>query len=50
VTADFAMNNKTCSATKVSIFMKNYSRELRIEVDIRRKNKTMEFTKRMKKV
>ena len=30
--------------------MKNYSRELRIEVDIRRKNKTMEFTKRMKKV
>jgi len=50
VTADFAMNNKTYSATKVSIFMKNYSRELRIEVDIRRKNKTMEFTKRMKKV
>jgi len=50
VTADFAMNNKTYSATKVSIFMKNYSRELRIEVDIRRKNITMEFTKRMKKV
>ena len=40
-------------ATKVSPFMVNYSRELRIETDIRRKRKVekvMEFAERIKKV
>ena len=47
------MNNKTHSVTKVSPFIVNYSRKLRIEVDIRRKRKiekAMEFAKRMKKI
>ena len=38
---------------KVSLFMANYRRELRIRVDIRKKEKvekTTEFVKRMKKV
>ena len=50
---EFAVNNKTYSTTKISSFMANYGRELRIGVDIRRKEKiekAMEFAKRMKKV
>ena len=34
---EFAVNNKVYLVTKVSPFMANYERELRIEVDIRRK-------------
>jgi len=44
---------KVYSATKVSSFIANYSRELRMEEDIRRKGKVkkaMEFVKRMRKV
>jgi len=51
--AEFAVNNKIHSATKMYLFMENYSRELRIEVDIRKKEKvekTMEFVENMKKV
>ena len=47
------MNNQVHSATKTSPFMANYGRELRIGVDIRRKEKiekAMEFAKRMRKV
>jgi len=47
------VNNKTHSAAKVSLFRTICSRELRIEVDIRRKRKvekTIEFVKRIKKV
>ena len=39
--------------TKVSLFMVNYGRELRIEVDIRRKEKVekvMKFAERVKKI
>ena len=53
VSAEFAINNKIHSTTKVSTFMANYGRELRMEIDIRRKRKmekAMEFTKRMKRV
>jgi len=53
VTAEFAVNNKTHTATKVSPFMANYGRELRIGGDIRKKGKmesAMEFVERMKKV
>ena len=40
-------------ATKLSPFIVNYRREIRIEIDIRRKEKikkAMEFGERMKKV
>jgi len=53
VIAEFAMNNKIYSATKISLFMTNYDRKLRIVADIRRKDKVekvMEFAERMKKV
>ena len=49
----FVVNNQVYSATKISLFIANYSRELRIGVDIRRKKKVekaIEFVKRMKKV
>ena len=41
------------SPTKISLFIANYSRELRMGVDIKRKGKiekTIEFLERMKKV
>ena len=47
------MNNKVHTATKVSPFMANYGKELRIGGDIRRKGKVesaTEFVERMKKV
>ena len=50
VIAEFAVNNKIYSATKVSLFIANYERELRMETDIRRKEKVIEFAKRMKKI
>jgi len=53
VSAEFAVNNKVHTATKVSPFMANYGRELRMGGDIRRKGKVekaMEFVERMKKV
>ena len=51
--AEFIFNNKVYSVTKVFLFIVNYSRELRMGVDIRRKEKiekVTEFVKRMKKV
>ena len=51
--AEFAVNNKVHTATKVSPFMANYGRELRMGGDIRRKGKVesaTEFVQRMKKV
>jgi len=51
--AEFVVNNKIYLVTKVFPFMMNYSRGLRMEADIRRKEKVekaTEFTKRMKKV
>jgi len=53
VSAEFAVNNKIHIATKVSLFIVNYERELRMEEDIRKKGKVesaMEFVERMKKV
>jgi len=50
---EFVVNNKTHSATKISLFIINYGRELKIETDIRRKEKVgkaIEFVKRIKKV
>jgi len=51
--AEFAVNNKPHTATKTSLFMANYGKEMRMGGDIRRKEKvesvTM-FVDRMKKV
>ena len=47
------MNNKVHTVTKVSPFMANYGRELRMGGDIRRKGKVesaTEFIERIKKV
>ena len=46
------MNNKVHSAIKVSSFIANYRRELRMRADIRRKGKmekVTEFIERMRK-
>ena len=51
--AEFTVNNKVYSATKISLFIANYGRELRMGADIRRKGKvekTTELVKRIKKV
>ena len=50
---EFAVNNKVHMATKVSPFMANYGKELRMGGDIRRKGKVESataFVERMKKV
>ena len=47
------INNKTDLIAKISLFIINYKRELRMEIDIRRKGKMekiIEFAERMKKV
>ena len=49
----FVINNKIYLTTKVSLFMANYGRELRMDVDLRRKEKmekVTEFVERMRKV
>ena len=53
MSAKFVVNNKVHTATKVSPFMVNYGRELRIGGNIRKKGKVesaTEFIERMKKV
>jgi len=53
VAAEFAINNKVHTATKVLSFMANYGKELRMGGDIRRKGKVQsatEFVEKMKKV
>ena len=53
VLAKFVVNNKVYSVTKVFLFIGNYERELRMEIDVRRKEKiekVIKFVKRMKKV
>ena len=53
VSAEFVVNNKVYTATKVSLFIANYSRELRMGGDIKKKGKVekiTEFVERMRKV
>ena len=53
VMAEFVVNNKVHTATKVLPFIANYGRELQIGADIRKKGKVekaMEFVERMRKV
>jgi len=50
---EFMINNKIHLATKISLFMANYGRELRMGADIRKKGKVkkaIEFVERMKKI
>ena len=51
--AEFAINNKAHTATKVLPFIANYGKEIRMGGDIRKKGKVKsatEFVERMKKV
>ena len=51
--AEFAINNKAHMATKVSLFMANYGKEMRMGGDIRKKRKVesvIEFVEKMKKI
>ena len=51
--AEFVVNNKVHTATKVLPFIANYGRELRMGGDIRKREKVesaMKFVERMKKV
>ena len=51
--AEFSVNNKVYTTTKMSPFMANYGRELRMGGNIRKKRKVesaAEFVERMKKV
>ena len=51
--AEFVVNNKVHTATKVLPFIANYGRELRMEGNIRKRRKVekaIEFVERMKKV
>ena len=53
VIAEFVVSNKTYLATKVSLFIVNYGRELRMGVDNKRKGKVEKatvFAERIKKV
>ena len=52
-TTEFAVNSKIHSANKISLFIVNYGRKMRMGADIRKKKKvakTMEFAEMMKKV
>ena len=51
--AEFAINNKVYLATKISLLMANYGRELRMGADIKKKRKVekaTEFVERIKTV
>jgi len=53
VLAEFAVNNKVYTATKVLPFIANYGREMRIGGDIRKRGKVekaTEFVERIKRV
>ena len=47
--AEFVVNNKVYLVMKVSLFIANYSRKLRIEMDIRKKGKDREGNRVCKK-
>jgi len=53
VSAEFMINNKIHSTTKISLFMTNYRRKLRIGVYLREKRKmeeVTEFAERIRKI
>ena len=53
MSAEFVVNNKVHTVTKVLPFMANYGKEMRMGEDIRKKGKVesaIEFVERMKRV
>jgi len=53
VSVKFAINNKAHLTTKVFLIIANYEKEMRMEIDLRRKEKmkkTTEFIERMRKM
>jgi len=51
--AECAVNNKVYMVTRISLFITNYRRELKMEVNIRRQKKmekARKFTEKIKKV
>jgi len=53
VIVEFAVNNKIYSATKISLFIANYNKQLKIRADTRKKRKVekaTEFVERIKRV
>ena len=50
VMVEFAVNNKVYSATKVSFFVENYGRELRMGANIGRKEKVEKATEFAEKI
>ena len=51
--AEFVINNKVHSVTKISLFMANYSRKLKMGINVRKKEeieKVTKFAERMKRV
>jgi len=51
--AEFVVNSKVHSVTKVSLFIANYRRELRMGVDIKKKEKMKnitEFSEKIKRI
>ena len=48
--AEFAVNNKVHTATKVSPFMANYEREMRMGGDIRKRGKVEKATEFMERI
>ena len=48
--AEFIVNNKAYSTIKLSLFMVNYGRELRIGINIRKKEKIEKVTKFIKRI
>ena len=53
VSAEFVVNNKIYPTTKMSLFIVNYGRKLRIGINIRRKEKiekAIEFAERINKM
>ena len=53
VMVEFVVKSKIHSVTKISLFMANYKRKLRMRVDIRKRGKVekmTEFVERMKKI
>jgi len=53
VSVEFAINNKAHLTTKVFSFMANYGREMRMKIELRRKEKikkVTEFVERMRNV
>jgi len=48
--AEYVINNKAYSISKVSLFIANYDRKLRMRVNIRRKGKIKKITEFVERI